>query len=250
MNFFKNWYLEKLLKQTEELPPEKLDPSTEKWLTYTFDLLGGIGAITLLIIFIGGYVLIEPYRFWSMIISILLMVPVVLIPFLYRNAIHFAEDDTSPSVDMVVFTSSIGVGMGGALYYHMTTYYWLVLIAFLLSILLYKAIRQNTIKRSHSGFTKYFVFIILLIYCMSTLIFINCEFDNSKPKEFQSIIVEKEIKNDMMFLVIAPWDKKQENQRIKFYKIRSANKGDNITVLQRKGLLYFSWMEFELPNLK
>jgi len=81
------------MEQTQKTPPNELPPTTKKWLSYLLNFLSIIGGLTFLMLFMGLF------HFWGMITAIALMVPILMIPYFYPNAIHFANDNTSFSID-------------------------------------------------------------------------------------------------------------------------------------------------------
>lgn len=83
------------------------------------------------------------------------------------------------------------------------------------------------------------------------MINLNCALDDSKPKKFNTIVLDKRItkgKSTNYYLTVSPWNNqkepKEENTNETDYK--TIKRGDTITINFYEGKLNIPWYEIKL----
>lgn len=92
---------------------------------------------------------------------------------------------------------------------------------------------------------------IVFGYSFGTVINLNCALDDSQPKKFNTIVLDKRItkgKSTNYYLTVSPWNNqkepKEENTNETDYEI--IKKGDTITINFYEGKLNIPWYEIKL----
>ena len=92
---------------------------------------------------------------------------------------------------------------------------------------------------------------IVFGYSFGTVINLNCALDDSQPKKFKTIVLDKRItkgKSTNYYLTVSPWNNqkepKEENTNETDYEI--IKKGDTITINFYEGKLNIPWYEIKL----
>lgn len=92
---------------------------------------------------------------------------------------------------------------------------------------------------------------IVFGYSFGTVINLNCALDDSQPKKFKTIVLDKRItkgKSTNYYLTVSPWNNqkepKEENTNESDYEI--IKKGDTITINFYEGKLNIPWYEIKL----
>ncbi|MDP5028727.1 MAG: hypothetical protein NWQ14_10930 [Flavobacterium sp.] len=92
---------------------------------------------------------------------------------------------------------------------------------------------------------------IVFGYSFGTVINLNCALDDSQPKKFKTIVLDKRItkgKSTNYYLTVSPWNNqkepKEENTNETDYEL--IKKGDTITINFYEGKLNIPWYEIKL----
>lgn len=165
------------------------------------------------------------------------------------------KDAIYPSVFWAFFATTSVIFLRTLMYFKIYNYenVWLLTVVIAFSFLFILIINnRGFVFNKFEKPSTIIIFSIFIVfgYSFGTVINLNCALDDSQPKKFKTIVLDKRItkgKSTNYYLTLSPWnnqkESKEENINETDYKL--IKKGDTITIDFYKGKLNIPWYEIE-----
>ena len=161
-----------------------------------------------------------------------------------------------PSVFWAFFASTSVIFLRALMYFKIYNYdnVWLLTAVIAFSFFFTLIINNRGFvfnKFERTSTILIFSVFIVFGYSFGTVINLNCALDDSQPKKFKTIVLDKRItkgKSTNYYLTVSPWNNqkepKEENTNETDYEL--IKKGDTITINFYEGKLNIPWYEIKL----
>ncbi len=228
---------------TMELRNDKL--SFAKKISKLCNYLGGA-------IFLWALFYPKPYDYAVFSVFALPLIAIVLIK-LFKGLIRIDEPSGGsayPSVAIAFLLPSIGL-MTRVLFdydiFDYSTAWWKAgVLALIISVILFFKHNEFNLKNKHHLLSVLCLLLFIYVYSFAAVIYINCNFDNSKPEYFTAKIIDKRIskgKRSSYYLKITPWGEQKEASEVSvsksFYNRMKIN--EKLNIYFKKGKLAVPW---------
>jgi hypothetical protein len=166
------------------------------------------------------------------------------------------EEAISPSVFWAFFAPTSIVFLRALMYFKTYDYENVWFLTAVIAFCFFFILIINNQGFVFNKFEKPITIIMLSVfivfgYSFGTVINLNCALDDSQPKKFKTIVLDKRItkgKSTNYYLTVSPWNNqkepKEENTNETDYEL--IKKGDTITINLYEGKLNIPWYEIKL----